>query len=65
MRDLCDASTDGEHQEKQPGRRGTATTTPSLHGAADDDADPVASADGPEHAEHGAREWKCTPSCQG
>ena len=44
MWDLYDASTDGEHQEEQPGRRGTATTTPSLHGAADDDADPVASA---------------------
>ena len=37
--DLYDASTDGEHQEEQPGRRGPATTTSSHHGAADDDAD--------------------------
>ena len=44
VRLIYDASIDGEHQEEQPGRRGTATTTPSLHGAADDDADPVASA---------------------
>ena len=49
MWDLYDASTDGEHQEKQPGRRGSTTTTSSHHGAADDDADTVASADGPEH----------------
>ena len=59
-----DVSTDGEHQEEQPGRRGPTTTSSSHHGAADDDADTVASADGPEHAEHGAREWECTPSCK-
>ena len=61
MWDLYDASTDGEHQEKQPGRRGPTTTSSSHHGAADDDADTVASADGLEHAEHGACEWECTP----
>ena len=53
MWDLYDASTDGEHQEEQPGRRGPATTSSSHFGAADDDVDTVASADGLEHAEHG------------
>ena len=49
-----DVSTDGEHQEEQPGRRGPATTTSYHYGAVDDDANPVASTNGSEHAEYGA-----------
>ena len=62
--DLYEVSTDGEHQEEQPGRRGLATTTSCHYAAADDDANPVASADGSEHAEYGAWEWEYTPSSQ-
>ena len=62
--DLYDVSTDGEHQEKQPGRRGPTTTTSCHYGAADDDVNPVASTNGLEHAEYGAWELECTPSSQ-
>ena len=62
--DLYDVSIDGEHQEEQPGRQGPATTSSYHYGAADDDANPVASADGSEHVEYGAWEWECTPSSQ-
>ena len=49
--DLYDVSTDGEHQEEQPRRRGLAAATPYNYGAADDDANSTALADGSEHAE--------------
>ena len=62
--DLYDVSIDGEHQEEQPGRRELAAATPYHHGATDDDANPIASADGSEHAEYGEWEWECTPSSQ-
>ena len=59
--DLYDVSTDGEHQEEQPGRRGPATTTSCHNRAADDDANLVASTNGSEHAEYGAWEWDAPP----
>ena len=64
IRDLYDVSTDGEHQEEQPGRQGSATTTSYHYATADDDANPVASVDGSEHAEYGEWEWEGTPSSQ-